>query len=176
MQHMIQRPWVETMKIREKAEPSLLLAKHANDRQYLYIRQALRFRNCFRVDVFKEDCDLILLKSSTENRYLQRHELPSLTLVVDQITRDPGFLNEFRTDGALNGTAVRSYFTRIQEGTFELNDCFIIDKLDGMTEKGRYYIKDGMHRLVAIGLAAMRGIYQFPVPVYYCSDADSLSK
>ncbi|MFC1960435.1 hypothetical protein ACFLYO_06965 [Chloroflexota bacterium] len=118
---------------------------------------------CYKVNIFTDDYKGILVHSCIFNKY------ETLLFAVEYIKAHPDFLLKKRSKGVLNGDAVNQYKMKLEQrkGAFQerftsFTNCFMHD---GKTTKPE--ITDGMHRLVAYGLATDLNPEHFPIPAYY---------
>lgn len=97
---------------------------------------------------------------------IKPEEFPTMTEVYDIIQADPERFFAFKhPNGGLNGAQVKKYLNDFHAGV-DLRDCFIIDLYPDMNPAGSYYIRDGMHRLVAYALYSQLRPEFFPVRIY----------
>lgn len=126
----------------------------------------------YLVSIDKGEFGRLLLNSSTKRRELALSEYPTIDEVADQIEISPEFLamTEY-AQGGLSGIKVSEYLTQFNRGA-DITDGFILimDVSDGMRTTGSYYIRDGMHRLVAFRLSDQLRDMVFPIPVFYCTN------
>lgn len=134
------------------------------------MKNALARKYCYRVRVFPEDFSRILINSSTEDRHLELGEYPSLEEVIASISEDAVFLDATRMDGRLSGTKVKEYLEAFLNHGCSLDRIFLLDRNEylKMNPGGEFYVRDGMHRLVAFGLASGMNTEHFPIYGYYC--------
>lgn len=115
------------------------------------------------LDDFKK---LLLNSVPFDPTHKRSEELPTMQEVYDLIQRDPEkFFAWSHPDGGLNGAQVRKYLNDFRAGV-DFRDCFIIDLYPDMNPAGSYYIRDGMHRLVAYALHSELRPEFFPVRIY----------
>ena len=161
------------MKILGEIDKTALGNKYGKHHQSgLILAVALGKLHCYLAEICPEDFRVILINSSAERRPLEQSEYPSLWDVVQQIRADHTFLSSNRSDGGLNGLRVAHYLNLLTENQHFTSDCFILDSdaYPDMNSRGKYYVIDGMHRLIAFGLATNMERHCFPVQVYYCTD------
>lgn len=161
------------MKILTEADKSHLKEKYKQHHQADLINGvALGKRYCYLAELAPEDFKSILINSDATGRSLLQKEYPSLWMVIEQIRADPSYLKSTRQDGGINGVQVNKYLELFATSGLSLGDSMILDRdmFPDMNSAGRYYVIDGMHRLVAYGLATNMDPQYFPVQIYYCSD------
>ena len=133
------------------------------------MEDALNKQYCYRVHILPKDFSKILLNSSTETRHLDLSEYPAVEQVIEDISKYKQFLEITRNDGRLSGTRVKYYFDIFSKMLPLLDLIFLIDRdeFPKMNPKGIYYVRDGMHRLVAFGLVSRMREEHFPIYGYY---------
>lgn len=138
----------------------------------LILGVALSKQNCFLVELTVDDFKVTLINSAADNRTLMQSEYPSLWDVIQQIDANRTFLASSRSDGGLCGQQVAKYLDLLMTNRDFTDDSFILDRdvYPHMNPTGKYYVIDGMHRLVAFGLATTTGKACFPRLAYYCTD------
>jgi len=136
------------------------------------MENALARKYCYRVHILPEDFSEILINSSIVDRHLDLPEYPTLEQVIKDIATHIQFLETTRKDGRLSGTKVKYYFDKFSENIPLLDLVFLISRNEfpAMNPKGIYYIRDGMHRLVAFGLASQMRVEHFPIYGYYSTN------
>jgi len=151
------------------SDRAVLLAKIQNHSHKGEMENALTREHCYRVHIMPDDFSRILLNSSTEDRHLDLSEYPTLEQVIEDISAHKQFLETTRKDGRLSGTKVKYYFDEFSENIPLLDLVFLINRNEfpTMNPKGVYYIRDGVHRLVAFGLASQMREEYFPIYGYY---------
>jgi hypothetical protein len=152
---------------------NMLLAKLQEDHDFGQIQDVLGKPHIFRARVYATDFDDILINSSTEPRELQQSEYPSLSAVVRSIIADDSFLNRTHENRGLSGAIVQNYRDELLNDNSKPKCFFIVDRTDypEMNQDGLYYVRDGMHHLVAYGLATQMNENAFPIVGYYCSSS-----
>ncbi len=161
------------MKILHEADKTILSKKYEQHHQSgLIIDVALSKKYCYLAELTPDDFKLTLINSEANSRSLPLSEYPSLWTVVLQIRTDPTFLDSTRHDGGLNGEQVAHYLNLFLTNGLSMGDCMILDRdiYPTMNSAGKYYVIDGMHRLVGFGLATTMDEQYSPVQVYYCTD------
>jgi hypothetical protein len=161
------------MKILHEVEKTILRKKYTQHHQArLILDVALAKQKCFLAEITTDDFKVTLINSAGDNRTLEQVEYPILWDVIQQIGADYMFLKTRRSDGGLCGQRVAYYLELFMTNQSFTVDCFLLDRdaYPNMNRNGKYYVIDGMHRLVAIGLATGMGEQHFPILVYYCTD------
>lgn len=154
-----------------------LSAKFKQSRDFDAIKEVLGKQHIFRVKICDKDFDDILINSSTDTRELQQSEYPSLSSVIQSITPDDAWLNTTRnSDRGLSGKTVRKYRDEFLQTNSKPEKIFIVDRIDypQMNKNGLFYVRDGMHHLVAYGLATQMNGNAFPIIGYYCSNRETM--
>lgn len=167
------------MEVIEKLQRNVvnaLLAKLQEDHDFGQIQDVLSKPHIFRVRLYAKDFNDILINSSTEPRELQQSEYPSLSAVIRSIIADDSFLNRTHGNRGLSGAIVRNYRDELLNDNSKPKCFFIVDRTDypQMNKDGLYYVRDGMHHLVAYGLATQMNENAFPIVGYYCSSRTSM--
>lgn len=99
-------------------------------------------------------------------------EYRPLVEVIDYIARTPSFLKTSaqwhgtRPSGRLSGVVVNKYLIRLRMHQTEIQAAFQEMGAVLILDKGRYEVQDGMHRLVAYGLATNLETCYFPIRAY----------
>jgi hypothetical protein len=109
---------------------------------------------------------------------MEDYPYQTLSAAIAYIEMNQDFLETY-AQGFLCGQRVKHYLDtlrecqgKLQECFTELGDCFMLDK-DKTPDRFRNEITDGMHRLVAYGLATDMNESHFPIPVYFGTDKTS---
>jgi len=159
------------MRIVERLDPTTLFARFQQDHDICYIGSALAcHRHCFLTAIDQSEFQRLLVNSSPQNLRPPIGSFPTIEEVVDQIRRQPTFLEQDSHERVLNGMKVKYYLELLKHGS-GLKECFIRDKEQGMPEKGSYYVADGMHSLVAYALWTDLKADGFPVKLYLCTNS-----
>ena len=147
-----------------------LLAELQEDHDFDSIQDVLKKPHIFRVKIYAKDFDDILINSSTELRELQQSEYPSLSAVIRSIIAEDNFLNRIHDNRGLSGITVKKYRDEFLKNNLKPKSFFVVDRTDypQMNKNGLFYVRDGMHHLVAYGLAIKMKEDAFPVIGYYC--------
>ena len=137
-----------------------------------HILDAINKVHCYQVRLYADDFNTILINSSIEDQDLPPSECPIISEVISSIKQSPDFLNKTDRGRRLDGKMVAKYCEE-----FRLNgnkpDCFfLVDRDDsiGMNQKGLFYVRDGMHHLVAYRLATEMNKNAFPIIGFYSSN------
>ena len=148
---------------------ALLFEKIQEDHDSEAIKDVLSKPYVYQVKILVSDFERLLINSSTEIKELQQNEYPSLGEVIRNIRADESFLNRSHINRGLNGTIVKKYRDAFLESGKKPENFFIVDRTDYplMNKKGLFYVRDGMHHLVAYGLAVQMQESAFPVFGYY---------
>lgn len=94
------------------------------------------------------------------------NEIPTLQEAYERIKTDPdAFFALIHSYGGISGAQVKKYLDDFRQG-MQLRDCFIVERHPNMNPNGSYYIRDGMHRLVAYALFSELNPKFFPIQVY----------
>lgn len=151
-----------------------LLSKLEEDHDFGSIQDVLGKPHIFHVKIDAKDFDDILINSSTELRELHLSEYPSLSFVIGSIMADDSFWNRTHPNRGLSGTIVRKYRDEFLQNNMKPECFFIVDSADypKMNKNGLFYVRDGMHHLVAYGLATQMNGSAFPIIGYYCSNRE----
>ena len=168
----------------DQEERNALKEKHRNHHLFgSHIECVLNKAHCFRVDLFAEDYAEILICSGLPTAQ-SPHPYQPVAQAVEYIKNRPSFLTESahwdstkeRCSGRLSGAKVREYlarfnacYRRLQECFVAMGDCFLLDKSE-VRDRMRNEIMDGMHRLVAYGLATDLKGDHFPIQIYFGTD------
>lgn len=141
------------MELRAVVHSSQVLAELGENHHIGDIREALTRVHCYRVIVSNEDFGNILINSSNEQRELSQAEYPSLQEVIMQISKDSTFFDRTRWNGGLSGTRVKQLYDEFVENGSKPQYFFLVDRnyFPAMNNKANYYVRDGMHHLVAYG-------------------------
>ena len=127
----------------------------------------------FKVHLFAADYKTIFIGFNLHQRapYYQ-----TLFEVVEYIQNNENILHESggRT-GTLDGNEVKKYLNAFNNNTIDLQNCFVqagncFMQEDNYHPSGGKNITDGMHRLVAYGLASELKDEFFPIPIYFGTD------
>lgn len=168
----------------DQEERNALKEKHRGHHLFgSHIESVLNKAHCFRVDLFAQDYAEILICSGLPTAQ-SPHPYQPVAQAVEYVKSRPGFLTESahwnsikeRYSGRLSGVKVREYLTKfnawhpkLRDGFAAMGDCFLLDKSE-VTDGMRNEVMDGMHRLVAYGLATGLKDDHFPVPIYFGTD------
>ena len=127
---------------------------------------------CYEICIFSNDFDGILVNSSIENRDLKQSEYPSIREVIERIKDNPSFLSQTNGNRRLDGKTVRRYYDEFKRNGNKPNRFFLVDRdfYPQINPKGLLYIRDGMHHLVAYGLAVDMTEDAFPIIGYYSTN------
>lgn len=162
----------------DQSERATLKEIHRSHRLFsTHIKTVLDQPSCFKVSIFPEDFDQILIHSGIS--HLVNYQ--TLSTVITYIKKNPAFLDNPAYLGVLEGQRVKYYLTKLkqvqeklQDCFTGLGDCFMLDKSEAL-DRMRNEITDGMHRLVAYGLATDMDKSYFPIPTYFGTNKTSLT-
>lgn len=156
----------------EEVQRNSLLKKFKGHNQFGDIADALSKEHCYRIRVYNDDFDNILINSSNEDRELSWPEYPTLKEVIGRIAIDTSFFGKTRRNGMLSGTRVKELYDEFNRDGSKPKHFFIVDRdnFPGMNERASFYVRDGMHHLVAYGLATQLREESFPIIGYYCTN------
>ena len=128
-----------------------------------------KFPHCYKTGIFPPDFSDILINSSTESRDLDQSELPNIREVIESIRNEPSFLCQTNANRRLDGKMVRQYQDEFILTGNKPSCFFLVDRdyYPDMNPKGLFYVRDGMHHLVAYGLAVNMKEDGFPILGYY---------
>jgi len=152
-----------------------LLSEVAGLHDRWHIEESLCKRHRYRVQIYDADFDTILINSSMQERDLDLSEYPPLREVIDSIAKEAAFLSKENRFGKLNGIRVRTLYTEFVVSGGKPRQFFIVDRdfYPGMNPRGLFYVRDGMHRLVAYGLATQMNRNAFPITGYYSTNKEN---
>lgn len=165
---------MEILKELSQSERNTLKEKHRDHHLFpTHIATVLDKRHCFVVSIWADDYSRILIHSGLP--IAEDPPYSTLSSAIVYIQRHQDFL-ETTSEGCLNGQRVKHYVALLEKceaissiSFVELGDCFMLDKSQSL-DRFRNEITDGMHRLVAYGLATERNEEYFPIPVYFGTD------
>jgi hypothetical protein len=160
------------MQVIEIVARDLLLTEFRGHNHFADIADALSREFCYRVNVLGRDFDNILINSSNDDRELTLAEYPNLRAVLDRINADPSFFSKTRRYGMLSGTRVKELVDDFLRNNSKPQHFFLVDRADYplINDKGMFYVRDGMHHLIAYGLATKMDDKSFPIAGYYCTN------
>ena len=171
---------MEIIKVLNQSECNDLKENYGNHHLFRsHIEVVLNKAHCFSVNIFANDYNDILIHSCLPY-IVKDFPYQPLSEAVGYIKINQGFLKQ-SASGCLNGEQVQFYLARLTAHQGKLQDYFISMKACFMLDKGRTIgamrneITDGMHRLVAYGLATDMDESLFPIPIYFGTDKTSLS-
>lgn len=155
---------MKIIKLLDQTERDALKEKHKDHNLFnTHIKLVIDKRYCYLVNVFANDYGEILIRSGVPNS-----ENNCLSDTISHINTHQDFLNG--PSSSLQNEMVRKYLSQLhacsinlQDCFRALGDCFVLDR-DGLE------VTDGMHRLVAYGLASKMDENLFPIPIYLGSD------
>lgn len=161
---------MKVFKVLGQSERDALKLQHVN--HYLYrthIAIVLGIPYCYQMSLFARDFSNIWIHSCLPNAARYPYQL--LSEAIAYIRNHQDFLGT-TCPGCLDGVKVKEYRDRlisceIKLQTFfvSLGDCFLLDK-GSIVDGPQNEVTDGMHRLVAYGLASSMNAMHFPIPVY----------
>lgn len=139
------------------------------------ILESINKVHCYQVRLYADDFNTILINSSIEDRDQPPSECPTISEVIDSIKRNPAFLNKTDRGRKLDGQAVGRYCEEFRRNDNKPEYFFLVDRdyYPGMNPKGLFYVRDGMHHLVAYGLITDMNKNAFPIIGFYSSNKKS---
>lgn len=158
----------EVLRLRLHADPKLCQV------DLDMIKRSLTSKHCCWAELTRGDFAQLIINSSPRNPNPRLEDHPLITTAIEEIRQWPTLLDTpSRPDyRGLNGPQVKLYYELFIQGSWDrLGECFVTDKLQGMRDDGKYYVTDGMHRLVAFGLATRFDDQLIPLKIYYCTDS-----
>lgn len=167
---------MEIIKQLSDAERNELLSGFKMHFHYSDISSALNHKNCYFVNVCHYDFGKILINSSAKHHALPLEEFPTIEAVVQEINENPDFLSVTRPYGQLNGVRIKEISDEFVDNHSKPEHFFLIDRDESpiMNKQGLYYVRDGMHHLVAYAFATKMKDEYFPITGYYCSNKAQL--
>jgi hypothetical protein len=159
---------MEVIKRINQSESDLLKQIHSGHKLFSsHIESVLDKPNCYKVNLFASDYRSTWVRTC----FWSADQWVTLLEAINHIKADGSFLDQ-TVDGCLSGTKVRKYWNSLLECERELSDCFLgLAKFNCfMLDRGRVEVTDGMHRLVAYGLATDLNERYFPIPVFLGTD------
>lgn len=137
-----------------------------------HVEESLQKSHRYLVQIFDTDFDTILINSSTQDRELDLSEYPSVREVIDVIANDNTFLSKGYPFGKLSGLRVNELCSEFIISGKKPKPVFLVDRdfYPGMNPRGQFYVRDGMHRIVAYGLATKMNKNTFPISGYYSTN------
>ena len=128
--------------------------------------------HCYQVRLYADDFNTILINSSIEDRDLDISEYPTIRYVIDSIKQNPDFLNKTNSNRRLDGKTVGRYCDEFRQNHNKPDSFFLVDRdyYPKMNPKGLFYVRDGMHHLVAYGLFTDMKESTFPISGIYSSN------
>jgi len=128
-----------------------------------HIKFVIDKSHCYAVNVYASDYKSIMILS-----YVPDTGNNSLSATISYIQGDKDFFAGQST--GLKRAKVREYLekltscsSKLKSCFTELGDCFVV-------QRNGFEVTDGMHRLVAYGLASGMKEDNFPIPIYLGSD------
>jgi len=114
-------------------------------------------------DLYELDyIDYVTLVMNSSPKNMKSRDTANFPLMLEtlvQIRNDPSFLSTTYQGRRLSGTTIQQYM----DTGMNTMTLFVVEKDKDMNKLGSYYIVDGMHRLVALGLLPR---IEFPIFVY----------
>jgi hypothetical protein len=158
------------MKILRVIDRNSVLSQFNQDHDRDFISYAIGInRYCFWISMNQIEFRNLLINSSPNNPHPLLAEFPTIEDVVIQIQQNPVFLTQNPQERILNGSRIGYYVDLLNRGS-ALQECFIRDKDVYMPSRGKYYVADGMHRLVAYAVWTNLNTNSFPISVYLCTN------
>lgn len=136
------------------------------------ILESINKAHCYQVRLYADDFDAVLINSSIEDRDLDLSEYPTIREVIESIKSNPSFLNKTDRGRKLDGQAVDRYCEEFSQTRKKPEHFFLVDRdhYPKMNSKGLFYVRDGMHHLVAYGLVTNMNEDAFPIMGFYSSN------
>lgn len=155
-------------------KPSLIKS-FENSHDLEAIKDTLGKTHVFRVHIYDHDFDRILINSTTTSKDLPQSDYPTLGSVIKTITPESDFFNSIHTNRGLSGTTARKYVDEFRNGKLWHEAFFLVDRdfYPAMNQNGLFYVRDGMHHLVAYGVATQMSQKAFPITGYYGSNHET---
>lgn len=155
---------VRIIKLLDQAERDALKEKHKGHNNFnTHIKCVIDKPYCYLANLFAKDYSEVLIHSWVPNDGNN-----PLLVTINHINSNERFLDG--PSRGLQNDKVReylsqfySYLTNLQDCFIALGDCFVLDE-NGLN------VTDGMHRLVAYGLASKMDEKFFPIPIYLGTD------
>jgi len=141
-----------------------------------HILESIKKAHCYQVRVYVDDFNTILINSSIEDQDLHLSKYPTIGDVIEIIKRNPDFLNKTNSNRRLDGKTVGRYCEEFRQNNNQPDYFFLVDRdyYPEMNPKGLFYVRDGMHHLVAFGLVTDMNKNAFPIIGYYSSNKKSV--
>lgn len=163
--------------IREKYQDRLKKDRHFTQIFRSHIENIINKKYLFKVNIFASDYINIWIASALPE---EGNQFQTLSHAVKYIQLKPSFLLGKR-EQCLNGDQVQKYLnifndhsSNMQKLFIEMGECFMQDGDNGLHPSGGNNITDGMHRLVAYGLATNLNEIHFPVPIYFGTETNKV--
>jgi hypothetical protein len=136
------------------------------------IIESMNKAHCYQVCIYAEDFKTILINSSIENKNLPLSDYPTILEVIYSIKGNPDFLEKTNDCRRLDGKTVKQYFDEFKFNRNKPMSFFLVDRYfyPEMNPNGLFYVRDGMHHLVAYGLAVNMNEDAFPILGYYSTN------
>ena len=136
------------------------------------ILESIKKEHCYQVRLYADDFNTILINSSVEDQGLHLSEYPTIRDVIDSIKQNPDFLNKTNSNRRLDGKTVGRYCGEFRQRNNKPDYFFLVDRdyYPEMNPKGLFYVRDGMHHLVAYGLITDMNENAFPIIGFYSSN------
>ena len=156
----------------QRTEIDNLRSEWRNCRDGGHVLESIDKKHCYQVHLNAEDYNIILINASIEERDLDWPEYPTIKEVIDSINKTPSFLNQTNPDRRLDGQTVSRYCEEFKQKGNKPESFFLVDRdnYPGMNPKGLFYVRDGMHHLVAYGLSTSMDENGFPIIGIYSSN------
>jgi hypothetical protein len=153
---------VKIQMILDSVEKEQLKEKHSGHELFsTHIRSVIDKTHCYLVELFAIDFDYIKILSCVPD---PDHNPISKT--VGYIKAEKNFF-ESQKQICLRRNKVRDYKKLLDSCAEDLPKCFtVLGDCFVLYEDGIFRVTDGMHRLVAYGLACNMDESQFPIPAY----------
>ncbi len=144
-----------------------LIKKVKSHRDYKYIQGLLKLKYCYLAALTKKEYFGLLMNSSPQKPYPNISALPTVQESIKQFLRTPNHLKTKHPDRGISGITIAKYIKKFRAGN-KLGYSFIEDSK--YCKKGKYYICDAMHRLVAFGVWKKLKIKDYEVQTIYCTN------
>ncbi len=153
-------------------EHNNLLSKFETHYHYSDIHNALSREYCYAARIYAADLSNILINSSVKRDELLLSAYPTIAAVIKEINENLDFLNTTRPYSKLSGKRIKELADEFLENGSKPEHFFLVDRDDypEMNQSGSYYVRDGMHHLVAYAFITQMKEEYYPIIGYYCSN------
>jgi len=161
------------MRILKTLKNQSLIKKFKGHRDYKYIQGLLKLKYCYLAALTKKEYFGLLMNSSPEKPYPKISALPTVRESIKQFLKTTSHLKNKHSDRGISGVTVAKCIKKFKTGGNNLRYGFIAD--NKYSKKGKYYIGDAMHRLVAYGIWKKLKIKDYEVQAIYCTNRKLLT-